>query len=70
MDKQTIVRNMQQSNGGAGFLSVKQIAAYRGEHINTTTKFLEGLEYTTEGKKKLYFVGDVAERILNHRVRK
>jgi len=69
MDKQTLIRNMQQSCGGAGFLSVKQIAAYRGEHVNTTTKFLKGMEYVSEGKKKLYFVGDVAERILEHRVR-
>lgn len=68
MDKQKLVRSMQQSAGGAGLLTVTQIAAFRGEHVNSTTKFLEGLEYTTTGKKKLYFVGDVADRILEHRV--
>lgn len=68
MDKQSLMRAMTQANDGAALLTVAQIAKFRGEHANTTSRFLKGLEYTTEGKKRLYFVGDVANRILEHRV--
>ena len=67
MDKQSLMRAMQQSNDGAGLLTVTQIARFRGEHVNSTTKFLKGMDFTTEGKKKLYFVGDVASRMIEHR---
>jgi len=68
MNKQELMRAMTQANNGAGLLTIKQIAQFRGEHINTTAKFLKGLEYLPSGKKKLYYVGDVANRILEHRV--
>jgi hypothetical protein len=67
MERQELIRAMQQANNGAGLLTIKQIAQFRGEHINTTAKFLKGLEYLPSGKKKLYYVGDVASRIMEKR---
>jgi len=64
MDKQELIRDMKQTFGGAGLLTIKQIRQYRKMCPNSATKFLKGLEYTTNGKAKYYFVGDIAKRIL------
>lgn len=65
MDKQTLIRDMKQSFNGAGLLTPTQIALYVGLKWEATRRFLEGIEYASQGKKKLHFVGDVAQRILD-----
>ena len=68
MDKQSLIRDMKQTFEGAGLLTPTQIAKWRGMKWEATNKFLDGLEYTTQGKKKLYFVGDIAQRMIDGRI--
>lgn len=69
MTKQELVRDIKQTFNGAGLITAKQVAQYRGVHPNTAAQFLQGLDSTQEGggHKKYYFVGDVADRILKGR---
>lgn len=66
MNKQELLRDMKQATKGASFMSVEEFARYKGVHPNTAGKQLKGLEYMQEerGKRKYYFVGDLADMIL------
>lgn len=67
MTKQELIRDMDKKFNQVGLLNITQIAKYRNMGRKATSKFLQGLEYTTDGKCKLYFVGDIAQRILDNR---
>lgn len=67
MDKQALVRDIKSSYGGAGLISQAEVGKYINLKPEATRKFVEGMDFCTLGKKKLYAVTDVAERILECR---
>ena len=72
MTKQEVIRDIEKKFPGQGFLSATQIGQYRGGvSRHAVSEITEGLDFIGSPKKKLYFVGDVAERIvdISHRMR-
>lgn len=68
MDKQTLTRSLRQSVNGADFLSKTQVGQFMGfKSKEGVSNFLAGLEYYKQGKKHLYHVSDLAQRIMNRR---
>lgn len=68
MEKQTIVRNLRSSAGGADFLSKSQVGKFMGlRSKGAVNNFLQGLEYFKHGTKCLYQVNDIAQRIMEGR---
>lgn len=61
MTKQEVLRVLQKQGE---FLTVTQTAEVLGVKRETAKKqFLEGLDYITVGRKKLYLAADIAQRI-------
>lgn len=63
MDKQTLKRQLQQT-AGKEFLNVTEVARAIGIGRATARELLRGLDYVSMGKNKLYFIPDVAERLI------
>lgn len=61
MDKQQIVRNMTSRYGD--FVTVNETAQYLRVDRGTARGLLNGLPYLPIGRKKLFNVADVAQRI-------
>ena len=68
MNKQELTRALTASAGGAGMLTAGQVAAFLGRGRTFTTEFLRGVDFFQDSgagrKGKLYFVGDIADRII------
>lgn len=65
MDKQTLVRDMKKEVGN--FPTTSDLARYMGKSRVSIRELVKGLEYLPDGRAKKYFVGDVADRILQQR---
>lgn len=61
MNKQDIVKSLRKQANGADFVTKAQVSRTLGIDRHTAARYLEGLD-RIDGK--LYFVGDVAARIL------
>lgn len=64
MKKAELIRSIEQS-AGSHFVNISQMATYIGtgrDYIRAN--IVNGLDYISTGKNKMYFVGDVAERII------
>ena len=64
MDRQTIKRTFEKHGE---FLTVTQVAEVLGIDRGTARGLLYGLEYLPVGRKKLYFSGDVASRLMERK---
>lgn len=68
MNKQDLTKALTASAGGAGMVSTKQVAEFLGRGRSFTTEFLRGVDFFQDSgsgaKGKLYFVGDIADRII------
>ena len=69
MTKQELIRDMERKFPGCGLLSTVQVAQYRGVSRWRAQAFLQGMEHAGYERKRLYFVGDVADKILEERRR-
>ena len=67
MKKQEIIKDIKSTFGGKGFLTMGEIAQYTDRGINDVKRYMNGYEYQTKGKAKLFYIGDVAERMLKDR---
>lgn len=67
MTKQDLVRDMKKEIGSLPTIS--QIAKYMGKSRDQVREHITaGLDYYQDGRSKHYFVGDVADVILRHRI--
>ena len=69
MDKQNVVRRLMSFADGAGFLNISEIARATGKSRNRVPEFVAGLDYWKDGTQKKFFVDDIAQRIVDRRVR-
>jgi hypothetical protein len=53
--------------GGAGFLTIGQIAEYTGKGVNRIKEYMEGYEYIDLGRRHGFPVDSVVDRILQDR---
>lgn len=66
MNKQDVTRALQKYGT---FLSVTDTANALGVKRDTARAlFLDGLDYITVGRKKLYLASDVAEKVMQRRI--
>lgn len=64
MTKTELARSIEQAVG-SHFINISQMAAYMGTGRDyVRANIVNGLDYISTGKNKMYFVGDVAERII------
>lgn len=66
MKKQELVRDMKQETESS-FINVTEIAKYLHSGRDAARTLVAGLEYYSSGRCKRYYVGDVADRILDRR---
>lgn len=68
MNKKELTVALTASAGGAGMLTAAQVAAFLGRGRTFTTEFLRGVDFFQESgigrKGKLYYVGDIADKII------
>lgn len=69
MDKQSLVRLLQQSVDGAVTMNMVQIARATGKSKNKIPEMMAGVDYWKDGRQKKYSVSDVAQVIMDRRVR-
>lgn len=68
MTKKEIQKSIEESIGGS-LVSIVDVSRWSGRSIDYVKKHIvKGLEYTSHGKSKLFFSGDVAERIVSETV--
>lgn len=69
MNKKELTAALTASAGGAGMITTAQVADFLGRGRTFTTEFLRGVDFFQESgvgrKGKLYFVGDIADRIIS-----
>ena len=64
MTKQELKQELKSFSGGAAFLSVEEVAKFRGQHRSTASQWLRDLPHTGVATKKLIFIGDIAEKLI------
>lgn len=62
MTKTELIADMKKSVNGAGFMNQKQLAAYIGKDRHNVSKYTQHCTPVTG--KRTYFIGDLAEAIL------
>ena len=68
MTKAELKRDLSASVNGASMMTAGDVQRFLGRGRTFTTSFLRGVEsFGGERKGKLYFVGDIAERIMEMR---
>lgn len=67
MDKQTLVKSMEKHTGGVAFINQTQLAKYLGQSRGSIPEMVSGLDYLENHREKLYFVPDVAGRLMDRR---
>lgn len=65
MNKRELASSMERSIGA--FPTVTAIRQYMGWGKTRTAEFLRPLDYIDGGKTKQYYVGDIAERLMQER---
>jgi hypothetical protein len=53
--------------GGAGFLTIDQIAKYTGKGVNRIKEYMEGYEYIDLGRRKAFPIDSVVDRLMKDR---
>ena len=67
MTKQELIRDLKKETGSS-FVTISGIARYMGMGRDTVrNEITAGLEYIESGRSKSYFVGDIAQRIIERR---
>ena len=68
MTKTEIIKRLQQTTGKT-FLNISDLAKFMGWGRDKTRNMLKGVDYYQEKEngRKLYFVNDIAERIMQNR---
>lgn len=65
MTKQEVIQDIERKFPKQGFLSATQIGQYRADTSRWRVKDVtEGLDFIGTPKKPMYFVGDIAQRII------
>ena len=68
MTKTEIIKRLQQTTGKT-FLNISDVAKVMGQGRDNIRNMLKGVDYYQEKEngRKLYFVNDIAERIMQNR---
>lgn len=70
MKKIDIVKDIERTTGGAGFITKTALAKYmRKRKQGEIDELLDGLDFIPDGRGKKYFIPDVAEKIMSERVK-
>lgn len=70
MKKVEIVRDIKQYTGGSGFITKTALANYmKKRKQGEIDELLADLDYIPDGRGRKYFIPDVAEKIMQERVR-
>ena len=64
MKKTDLIRSIEQTTG-CSFINISQLAKYMGTGRDyVRANIVNGLDYVSTGKNKMYFVNDVAQRLI------
>lgn len=63
----TEIRKSLATAAGSEFPTISEISRYMGVSRQSVRNLLDGLDFFQQGKRKRYFVGDVADRIMQNR---
>lgn len=70
MKKIDIIKDIERHTGGGGFITKTSLANYmRKRKSGEIDELLADLDFIPDGRGKKYFIPDVAEKIMNERVR-
>lgn len=64
MDKQTVIKDMKAFVGGSSFITAPAIARYFHKDVKWGYRFVNGLEKLPAEKGTLYFIPDVAAKLM------
>lgn len=67
MNKAELKRELSQSVNGAGMMTVSDVQKFLGRSREYTRQFLLDVDSIGEHKGRLFFVGDIADRIMEMR---
>lgn len=70
MKKIDIIKDIERTTGGAGFITKTALANYmKKRKQGEIDELLADLDYIPDGRGRKYFVPDVAEKIMQERVK-
>lgn len=64
-----ITEDLRSFTGGKAWISKRKLRTWLGYGDDKLRVFIDGLESRVNGNRVEYFIGDVAERVLEERVR-
>jgi hypothetical protein len=65
--KADIRQTLKGGEGGAGFLSLTQVARYTGIGVNHVKAYMEGYEYIRIGRRCAFPIDSVVDRLMKDR---
>ena len=67
MTKRDVINDLHTITGGCGFISQNKLRKWYGQSFSALKELLRGVDYVQKSRKKLYYVGDVAEAVMKRR---
>ena len=64
MDRESLETSLRESANGSVWIGCSKLRRWLGVGQAHFREFTEGMEYRISGNRKVYFIKDVAERIL------
>lgn len=64
MDRLSIETSLRMANGNKAFISSHKLKIWLGVGEPKFREFVKGMDVRVSGNTRLYFIGDVAEKIL------
>ena len=64
MDRERVEEDLRKAANGSAWIGCAKLRKWLGIGQNKFVDFTQDMEYRVSGNRKVYFIGDVAERIL------
>lgn len=62
------MEDLRATANGSAFISIHQLRKWLGKRHEAVMELVEGLEYLQRGRAKEYFIGDIADAVMQRRV--
>ena len=66
MTKKELMQSLREA-AGCDFISQNKVRKWYGGRFEQTAELLTDLAYTSRGRTKMYYIGDVAEAVMKRR---
>lgn len=64
MEKSDIEESLRSAANGSAFIGCAKLRKWLGVGQNAFREFVRNIEYRVSGNRKVYFIGDIADRII------